>query len=407
MSYTIIKSDGTLLTTIADGTINTTSTSLGLPGRNYPGYGRAQDINFVHLTENFADTTPPPNPLRGQLWFNTTNSTLYVCPTDGEANAAAWSAINTISSGGNSTFGSLTVTGNITATNAHISNEITANSITTNFLTVTANTTMLDANIATANIGTLRTNAISAGSTGSSGTLTGTWTINGTVGGNAAIINGNLFIPNIGGGSYGIKTDNYMYANGTPINIGGSYGNSNVRALLKVYNENFLASSVQTPVITTGSAATPGTITGTWSLGSGSRLQATYADVAERYKADAVYEEGTIVEIGGNHEVTLAKDELSDNVFGVVSASYGFLLNSELPVELTTDNPPIALIGRVNIKVQGPVTKGQRLVCAGNGIARGATDNDQITAFNVVGRALVDKNSNDVELVESVVLMVR
>ena len=90
MAYTIVKSDGTVLTTIADGTINTTSTTLGLPGRNYAGYGQSLDTNFVWLTENFADTTPPANPLTGQLWYNTNANTLYVCPTDGLANANAW-----------------------------------------------------------------------------------------------------------------------------------------------------------------------------------------------------------------------------------------------------------------------------------------------------------------------------
>ena len=53
MAYTIVKSDGNILTTISDGTINTTSTSLGLPGRNYAGYGEALDTNFVHVLENF------------------------------------------------------------------------------------------------------------------------------------------------------------------------------------------------------------------------------------------------------------------------------------------------------------------------------------------------------------------
>ncbi len=52
MAYTIVKSDGTVLTTIADGTINTTSTSLGLPGRNFAGYGQTVDTNFVHQIEN-------------------------------------------------------------------------------------------------------------------------------------------------------------------------------------------------------------------------------------------------------------------------------------------------------------------------------------------------------------------
>ena len=78
MAYTIVKSDGTVLTTIADGTINTTSTTLGLPGRNYAGYGQSLDTNFVHVVENFADTTTPANPLRGQLWYDTSDTTLKV-----------------------------------------------------------------------------------------------------------------------------------------------------------------------------------------------------------------------------------------------------------------------------------------------------------------------------------------
>ena len=65
MSYIIIKSDGATLCTIQDGTINTTATSLGLPGRLYPSYGQVFDTNYVFLLENFANNTPPPRPLSG------------------------------------------------------------------------------------------------------------------------------------------------------------------------------------------------------------------------------------------------------------------------------------------------------------------------------------------------------
>ena len=111
MAYTIVKSDGTVLTTIADGTINTTSTSVGLPGRNFAGYGQTLDTNFVHQLENFADTTPPANPLTGQLWYNTNANTLYVCPTDGLSNANAWVSLAVSSANSTSTFGSVQVTG--------------------------------------------------------------------------------------------------------------------------------------------------------------------------------------------------------------------------------------------------------------------------------------------------------
>ena len=93
MAYTILKSDGTVLTTIADGTINTTSTSLGLPGKNYAGYGQPMDTNMVHQLESYANTSPPANPLRGQLWYNISDGILYVCPADGETNGSNWSGI--------------------------------------------------------------------------------------------------------------------------------------------------------------------------------------------------------------------------------------------------------------------------------------------------------------------------
>ena len=69
MSYTINHYNGTLLTTVADGTVDT-STDLTLIGKNYAGYGQAQNDNFVWLLENFANTNSPPNPLAGQIWFD-------------------------------------------------------------------------------------------------------------------------------------------------------------------------------------------------------------------------------------------------------------------------------------------------------------------------------------------------
>jgi hypothetical protein len=71
MSYTITHYNGTLLTTVADGTVDT-STDLTLIGKNYAGYGQAQNDNFVWLLENFANTTQPPHPMAGQIWFDST-----------------------------------------------------------------------------------------------------------------------------------------------------------------------------------------------------------------------------------------------------------------------------------------------------------------------------------------------
>ena len=147
MAYTIVKTDGTVLTTIPDGTLNANSTSLGLPGRNYAGYGQYLDTNFVHMLENFADGNVPQNPIRGQLWFDTNSNTVKVCPADGTTNASAWLSLTSTASGGTTSFGQVTVTGNLSAGNLSATNNVTGNAATFNYLTVTANATIANANV--------------------------------------------------------------------------------------------------------------------------------------------------------------------------------------------------------------------------------------------------------------------
>ena len=404
MAYTIVKSDGTVLTTIADGTINTTSTSLGLPGRNYAGYGSALDTNFVHVTENFADSTPPANPLRGQLWYDTGDSTVKVCPTDGETNAQAWLSLTATSSGGNTTFGSVNITGNATSNNFTATNTVSANAFTAGYLTISANATIANADITTASIGTLTTTSITTGSATTPGTIEGIWTITGNTGTNSSALlleTGGIYISNSAGANlYGIRTDKYMYANGDPVSFAGTYSNSNVANYLPIYNGNVLASQLRTTEITTGSNTNPGTIEGNFTLTTGSRLTATYADLAERFESDQAYEPGTVVELGGPAEITAVKYELSEDVFGVVSDNMAFLMNNGAGSDAT--HPAIAMTGRVRVKTKGQVRKGQRLVSAGEGYARAASEGEA-TAFNVIGRALEDKYTEDFGVVEAIV----
>jgi hypothetical protein len=406
MAYTIVKSDGTVLTTIADGTINTTSTSVGLPGRNFAGYGQTLDTNFVHQLENFADTTPPANPLTGQLWYNTNANTLYVCPTDGLSNANAWVSLAVSSANSTTTFGSVQVTGNVSANNVTAVNNVSgANGIFTNIsVSSTANISSGTANIGTGNIGSLFTQSINAGSQSTAVTLTGVLTQNGagtanSIGGTSMwITGGNLVIT--GGSNIGIRTDNYYYANGNAINFGGTYSNSNVQALLPVYNGAILATTITATALTTGANTTAGTMTGNFTLTAGSRLQSTYADLAERFEADAFYDAGTVVEMGGDKEITAVQYELSEDVFGVVSTTAGYLMNAMAGDDDT--HPAIAVGGRVQVKVIGKVTKGQRLVSAGNGMAR-AAQKGEATAFNTIGRSLEDKLTDEIGAVEAFV----
>jgi hypothetical protein len=401
MAYTIIKSNGTVLTTIPDGTINTTSTSLGLVGKNFAGYGQTIDTNFVRQLENFAASTPPANPLRGQLWYNITNNTMYVCPSDGETDANQWLALTSASESGTTTFGAITVTGNIAANNITLTNSVNAANITALNASITANLTAANANITTGNVASLFTTVINTGSISTAGTVTGVWSFNGS--GNAIIANtGNIYI----NPSFGILTDNYRYANGVAISFAGTYSDSNVAAYLPTYDgivgDGTANVTFRGRQITTGGASTAGNITGNWTLVGSSRLNATYADLAERFEADAVYEPGTVVELGGEKEVTAVKFDLSEDVFGVVSNTAAYLMNSTAGSDET--HPPIAIGGRVKVKVVGKVIKGARLVSAGNGIARSATKNEA-TSFNTIGRALENKTTDEVALIEAVVLI--
>lgn len=404
MAYTIVKSDGTVLTTIADGTINTSSTSLGLPGRNYAGYGQTLDTNFVHMVENFADISPPPNPLQGQLWYNTNTGVLLVCPTDGESNASAWLSLTATASGGTTTFGNVSVSGNLSANNLTVTNFANANVGTFFDLTVSNLATIANTTIAgTANVGNVVSTSITSGSSSTAGNLIGTWTVNGSVSGNALVLNGNLYIANAGSGFYGIKTDNYMYANGDPVSFAGTYSNSNVQSYLPTYGGIVLANTVNVQsggTLTTGGNTNPGTITGNWTLSAGSRLLATYADLAERFESDQSYDAGTVVELGGEKEITAVKFELSDDIFGVISNSAAYLMNSGAGDDIT--HPPVAVSGRVQVKVKGTVKKGDRLVSAGDGIAR-AAKRTEATAFNTIGRSLENKSDDNVGYVEAIV----
>tara|TARA_Y100000592_G_scaffold17049_1_gene25555 strand:+ start:1284 stop:2912 length:1629 start_codon:yes stop_codon:yes gene_type:complete len=78
MAYKINNTFGTLLVTLADGTIDTTTTDLTLIGKGYAGFGEALNENLVKLLENFNNTSAPNNKIQGQLWFDQTNKRLNV-----------------------------------------------------------------------------------------------------------------------------------------------------------------------------------------------------------------------------------------------------------------------------------------------------------------------------------------
>jgi hypothetical protein len=135
--------------------------------------------------------------------------------------------------------------------------------------------------------------------------------------------------------------------------------------------------------ITTGANTTSGTITGNWTLTAGSRLQSTYADLAERYIADQAYEPGTVVVLGGEKEVTIEHTPDSHKVIGVVTTNPAYIMNTSLHGPTIVE---IALVGRVPCKVSGMVSRGDLLTTAN--IQGYAHANNDASAGTIIGKAL-------------------
>jgi hypothetical protein len=169
-------------------------------------------------------------------------------------------------------------------------------------------------------------------------------------------------------------------AAGSPFTM--NQGDNSFRAPLVI-----ASTSVQTPILTTGANTTAGTITGNWTLSAGSKWNATYADLSEKYVADADYEPGTVLVFGGEYEVTISTELNTTRVAGVVTTDAAYTMNSNLEAEYVAD---IALQGRVPVKVIGPIFKGDLLVSAGNGHA---IANNEARAGTIIGKSL--ENFND------------
>jgi hypothetical protein len=128
----------------------------------------------------------------------------------------------------------------------------------------------------------------------------------------------------------------------------------------------------------------------------GRAMEAEFADMAEIYIADDFLVPGNLVKLGGNKEITKTQSEFDNQIFGVISTAPGFLLNSKQ--KLVEHAYPVALKGRVPCLVKGTVRKGQRIVAsdiAGVGMAT-----DHFDAATIIGRAIGEKNSDDVGAVE-------
>jgi hypothetical protein len=140
-----------------------------------------------------------------------------------------------------------------------------------------------------------------------------------------------------------------------------------------------------------------GSPTAWWNNIYGTAVQAKYADLAEQYTADCDCPPGTVVVFGGSAEVTVSDESHTPYVAGVVSTQPAYLMNSD------QSGVPLALSGRVPCRVQGPVKKGDRLVNIASGVA-GKLDPIQYQPGCVIGHALENNETNDINLIEVVIM---
>ena len=427
MSYTITLTNGNILATIPDGTINSVACSQTLVGKNYAGYGQFLDDNFVHLLENAANSTAPTNPLVGQLWFNTTTGVLQVRNSVGWKSlggSQAQSSAPTNNSQGdlwyNTTAQQLYVwTGSTWLLVGPIYNQTTgitgaiANTIVDN--TATSHV-VVELYVNNEIVGFISQDASFTPQT----TIPGFTTVDPGITLASTLTTGQ--VPLFTGTATNAQKLSGLYANSFMRTDANTSTTGTVRILnnggLKIgANSTFTLDTATSTQATLTNTALNGNVSFNVNVGgnvssalfiNGSTgivssqygITANYADVAERFKADTEYAPGTVVELGGSAEITKSNTELSESVFGVISTQAAYLMNNGAGNNAT--HPPVAMTGRVPVQVTGIVNKGDRLVSAGNGMAR-AAKTGEATAFNVIGRSLVDKLDSGLGTVEAIV----
>jgi hypothetical protein len=143
-----------------------------------------------------------------------------------------------------------------------------------------------------------------------------------------------------------------------------------------------LGSGAQTPFVRT--TATAFSYVPSTNVLTVTATNARYADLAERYLADRKYEPGTVLQFGGDKEVTIAGKDMTPKVAGVVTSNPAYLMNVFLEGDMVAD---LALQGRVPTKIIGPVGKGDLMVAAPGGYARAEISPKPGT---IIGKALED-----------------
>jgi hypothetical protein len=483
MAYTINKYDGSQVTVIADGTIDNTL-DIKLIGKNYAGYGEVQNENLVFLLENFANTTQPSKPIRGQIWFDSGtrklkfyDGTKFRTTGGAEISATAPTGLTTgdfwydttndqlyawngvefiligpqgVSGSGTTQMLSRSVLDDQSIGHAII--EAVVNDKTVYIISADA-FTLSAINPITGFTAIKKGLTLAYSSTGVTATddrFWGTATDSDKLGGVAAAnyvqsgsANFNTLVrfSDLGytvGNNNNLKVfiesstdpiiqnqvgDKIIFrttvssVTRTPLRIIGNdilpgldnssdVGTTSFK-FRTIYANSFNGTATQASALdvsgtfrAASTSATSNSIAARDGSGNlyatlfqGEASQARYADLAEKYLADAEYEVGTVVVVGGEKEVTASV--WGKRALGAVSANPAYMMNSDLE-----GGTYIALKGRVPVKVIGSVKKGDNLIAANDGCASVAVHHSS----EVFAIALESSTDSGVKLVEAVIL---
>ena len=375
MSTNIFNYNGTLATTIADGAIDNT-TSIALPGRGYLNYGEPVNQNMLWIMQNFSNTSAPQAPVIGQLWYNPSLQLLKVY------NGTAWIVLNTViypsPPGDGAQPGALWYD----STNLQLKVWDGTQWDIVGPLASQINTDPINPPIPSAS-------ALQAARiTDTSATNHDVWEV---------ILGGVLLaifsvdaqftttIPGFATINPGLNFSTSVANSGSYSSIDFTGSKNNLPTTDNIYNMG--SSSYRFANMYAVSFI-------------GQASSALYADLAERYHADAVLEPGAVVCLGGEAEITATTIQGSDDVFGVVSTNPAYLMNSDAGNDDT--HPPVAMAGRVPCRVVGPVKKGQRLMASSvKGCACAYEPSFGMLA--ILGRSLVNKDSSGIDTIEIVI----
>jgi hypothetical protein len=390
MPYILRKTNGNTLVTVNDATVDN-STSLTFVGRNYSGYGDYIDQNFLYLLESSANTTAPSSPLQGQLWFNNSLDTrrLTVCydginfkglayitvsptePTFSSEGDLWWDSSSTIKQLKSYSNGSYVVIG---------PSESAGNEARWLYLKEPEKSDGLTFPILEASF---NNNTVVVLSDDTFVPL--------TLSTNFPVVKAGITLP----GADPITGSSQQTGNAKEYLLWGTAADAKVATTAT----NVRVSSTSTgqfylPLIGTTSGSGPLYTTSTFTYQNGvlnaTATSARYADLAERYHADTIYEEGTVLVVGGEFEVTTTGEFGHHAVAGIVSRNPAYMMNSDVGNDDT--HPYIALKGRVKCKVVGCVQKGDRLVTSRHpGYAARYTDECEQAA--IVGIAMESNDS--------------